>query len=137
MATLADSLVPVNDDSPTNAGSSTNYAVIINNPGFDATAPSGSGAYLQSPWRWCNVCSCLFWGNADAESWCPYDYQIVYGTQIPHDAYYSSNCRSLYWGGQWANSYCQWQVQNGIGNSGSTGYAHAWGDTVYYVAMLS
>jgi hypothetical protein len=156
---------PSNPDNIYHAAGSTDYGVIINNPGFSASPPAGYYAYLQSPWLYCAQCACLFWGNGLSESWCPYGGDL--SKQVPHTdsgsgTYYMPNgendggavwvatsaatmqmgwkycdlCKCLYWGNALEESYCQWQIQNGAGNSGSTGYAHANGGTVYYLAMM-
>ena len=49
---------------------STDYGVIINNPGFDLNGSQPGNAYMQSPWYWCNLCLCLFWGGGQSQSWC-------------------------------------------------------------------
>jgi hypothetical protein len=141
-------------------GSETNYGVMIDNPGFvlNENPPLGA-AYLQSPWRFCSECYCLFWGNGQADSWCPVAFTS--SGQVPHndsgsgvyympsgmdgkvDAWsasgatpqpgwrYCSDCKSLYWGGAWQDSNCQYMLQN-------TGYPyqHATGATVYTVFMM-
>lgn len=146
------------------AGSSTNYGVMIDNPGFyvNENPPSGN-AYLQSPWRWCNLCGCLFWGNGQAGSWCPhagYDpgqinhsssgsgvYYMPSGMDGNNDAWnasgatvqpgwrYCANCKCLYWGGAWSASWCQYQIARSF-LGGISSFQHATGNTVYTVFMM-
>jgi hypothetical protein len=139
--------------SPSDYGIVTDYSL----------SPINPPAYLQSPWRWCRNCNCLYWGNAQAESWCTYNasgqtphsssgsgvYYMPYGLEsngspawTNNNTYgtlqegwrYCYNCRNLYWGGAWRGSYCQYQMQNGGGvNNGNNGDGHAPGNTVYYL----
>jgi hypothetical protein len=144
-------------------GSPTDYGVIIDNPGFPASPPSGYNAYLQSPWYWCSNCSCLFWGNGQAESWCP----AGYNSNNPSQQYPHINSGSVYYmpygvesgGGAawtatsgatlqqgwkycnlckclyWGNAQAESYCQYQLQNSGGT--YHATGSSVYYVAMMS
>src|SRR5215813_7080600 len=50
--------------------SPSNYGIVIDD---SFAVPIVAPAYLQSPWRWCRNCNCLYWGNAQSESWCTHN----------------------------------------------------------------
>jgi hypothetical protein len=135
------------------AGSSpSDYGIVTQS----SVAPIDPPAYLQSPWRWCVNCNCLFWGNAEAESWCTHNavgqtphkgsesgvYYMPYGREsngspawtnnntfgtLQEGWRYCDNCRNLYWGGAWAESYCQYQIQSGGGHVGANNGNNGYG----------
>jgi hypothetical protein len=144
-------------------GSTTDYGVIIDNPGFSATPPSGDNAYLQSPWLWCANCACLFWGNGQAQSWCAFNLTNG-GRQFPHvstgsGVYYMPYGVELGGGAAWtafryANlqpgwKYCSackclyWGGEEAVSvcqyyeARGQYPHPHNSGDSVYYVAMMT
>jgi hypothetical protein len=115
--------------------------------------PNGN-SLIQTPWRWCDKCSLLFYGPGMATSWCLGTgnahvdsgsgvYSMFNGTwysgtfPLQPGWRYCSNCKVLYWGGAWKGSYCVYQtlVTGPNVNNGNNGYGHASGNTVYYVFM--
>jgi hypothetical protein len=140
--------------------SATVYQVPDEQPSSTVVA-SGSASLIQSPWRWCKNCSCLFWGPGESTSWCPQqaingvqthdgsasgvyylpngleqngDYAWTGVTSLQAGWRYCYNCKDLYWGGQWAKSTCYYALYNGENsNNGNNGFGHAPGNTVYYV----
>jgi hypothetical protein len=166
---------PLPQDNPNGnhvAGSPTNYGTVIGNPAdIQPAPPTGRSqtyyAYFQSPWRWCERCSCLFWGGGQSESVCSYSVPNEYGSNhvstgsgtyympnglTPSGGYvwtsntsfvlqpgwrYCRNCKDLYWGGAWSKSWCIYQILNPNADNGNNGWGHAPGDTVYYLNQVS
>jgi hypothetical protein len=139
------------------AGSSTGYGVPDQTP-----APNIGGPFVQSPWRICANCACLFWpetndycaagggirqahsssgsgpyfmmnnANSASDNW-----TSLYPTPALQPGWrYCGNCKVLYWGGAWSASICQYEKINGSNtNNGGNGPGHAPGNTVYYLFM--
>jgi hypothetical protein len=139
------------------AGSSTGYGVPDQTP-----SPNIGGPFIQSPWRICANCACLFWPEAN-------DYCAAGGgNKLAHNSSgsgpyfmmnnagaisdgwtgfnptpavqpgwrYCGNCKVLYWGSAWSASICQYAIINGSNvNNGNNGFGHASGNTVYYLFM--
>jgi len=109
-----------------------------------ATAVS-STSNIQSPWRYCSGCACLYWGNALSSSHCADEatpivpgstgeyeqhtagntvYYLPYGTwtgdsNLQAGWRYCDYCRVLFWGGQIAHSWCPLPA-----NGSETSFAH-------------
>jgi hypothetical protein len=102
------------------AGTSpTNYGVMIDNdPGFDLNEnpPSGYHAYLQSPWRFCSQCHCLFWGPEQSQSWCAYNYKYQ-----NYQTYHSDSGSGVYYMPSGVNPHTgadAWTVSAAVGQPG-------------------
>jgi hypothetical protein len=68
------------------AGSTTNYAPIINAEYWASLTPPGEGGcFMQNPWYWCRNCSCLFYGPDQSGSWCTVGaYGVPGSAQVNH-----------------------------------------------------
>ena len=152
---------------PHRVGSSTDYGVLIDNtPGFTSSPPSGHHSGYQSPWNWCDQCSCLWYGPDQLSSYCPVAgqstsqdvhskfgsgvYYMPYGVETNGGAAwtmtvggtfqqgwkYCSNCKCLYWGNAQSASWCQYQIARNFAGQPVSSFAHATGSTVYYLAMM-
>jgi hypothetical protein len=138
------------------AGSTTNYGVAVNNPGFST---NDNGDLYQSPWTWCSNCGCIYWGNGNG-GWCVGSAKNV---QLGHNSNgsgvyfmaldtngsstdwytdvggsgtlqplwrYCRLCMNLYWGNAWSASVCVYNFFNS-----QTTNNHATGNSVYYLFM--